>query len=102
MEKSCEKCYWYDLKFKRSPCKECEDFSKFELLCLECDADVAKFEFEGKSYCADCMMQELGIEKREVTTYEYYVNGDLVGNCDDYLDCEVIAIAHSKAKRITF
>lgn len=102
MEKSCEKCYWTDSAFKDSYCNKCKEFSKFEAFCPNCNEDIAEYEFEGKLYCADCMMQKLGIEKREVTTYEYYVNGDLVGNCDDYLDCEVIAIAHSKAKRVTF
>ena len=94
MEKSCERCYYEKSRY----CKICEDYSEFEPICNECDSEVAEYRLEDEIYCLDCIMKELGVEKREVTAYHYYLNDDYVGNDDEYTDSEIINIANRKVK----
>lgn len=100
MEKSCKKCYWGDVKESCKTCKKCEEYSGFLTYCTKCDKEVSEFEYEGDFYCAECIMKELGIEKREVISRNYYVDGEFVGTQHDYSDAEVIKHTNKNAKEI--
>lgn len=94
-EEMCKKCYWTGTR----QCNWCNDFSEFDAYCNECDLEMAEFELEGKLYCPDCMLKELGIERRETISHDYYdKNGDYLGGEDEYTDSEIISKANDNVR----
>lgn len=89
MEK-CKDCYWKErgkvneedwCGFEGTEPNTCK---YFEYQCDECQEDEAKYEYKGKKYCFDCLMEELEVES--YTTTNYYLNGEALGNEDDIDD----------------
>lgn len=77
----------------------CKKYSKG---CEHCKTNIqyeeeVQFRYKNDFYCADCLADRLGIEKREYTAYQYYdIHGNFLGDSDRntlsdiLLDCSFV------------
>lgn len=89
MNKKCENCYyrstakyphadWCSFSKEQPIEKVCEKhYFKCEGFCF----NKARFDYNGKYYCGDCLMEKFDLYKEE--TISYYLDGKLIGTSDD-------------------
>lgn len=101
MSKNCNNCRWTKYGFyvfcpfsKERPKDDVCKYHNYN--CCECNTDIAQYEYNGKKYCADCLVSSNGIESEEVTYYVYHLNGKYIGDDID----EVIGNLNIEFKEI--
>lgn len=100
MNKSCVNCYWRNrlhisrqinhcMYYQKTQTEVCDNHS---FLCEDCESDSAEWDYMGKRYCSMCALQNIGIEKREYVSYQYYdARGDYLGDSGDMDDDDILS-----------
>lgn len=60
--------------------------------CESCDCELVEYEYDGKGYCADCLLDELE-EDKDVETWEtksYMCCGEFIGDTNSNSSYEII------------
>ena len=78
----CDKCYWLLSNGKCARAlnnMECE----FKRYCEVCNEDTGDFEYKGKLYCRDCLLEKFNVSQETVTRY-YSEDGVLLGDDNNF------------------
>ena len=60
--------------------------------CESCDCELVEYEYEGKVYCSECLLEKLEEDKRIESweTKSYMIDGEYLGNDNDNSLDEII------------
>ena len=92
--RNCDNCYWKteSTKFcswdKERPAENTCDRHNFN--CIKCDCEIATHKINGNAICMDCLLEEIGVEKIEVSKHQYFYNGDYLGDSEEHEIDEII------------
>lgn len=111
MYKTCDNCYWRYYQPDSRYCGHCVSkpiksiCENHSMGCRHCAtnkngqrlySEIVKWQYRGGRYCDECMADELGIERREYTGFQYFdAHGDFIGDSFD-MDLEDIFLMNSR------
>ena len=60
--------------------------------CESCDCELAEYEYDGKVYCSECLLEKLEEDKKIESwkTKSYMLDGEYLGNDNDNSLDEII------------
>lgn len=89
MNSNCKDCYWVNDSKDRCILGQ-DEFNESDLECKRhvsscslCDSCCPDVIYKGEYYCMDCLLEEINDLEHE-TTVNYYLDGEYIGNSDDF------------------
>lgn len=78
----CDKCFWL-LSTGRCVRALTNSECKFKRRCEVCDEGASDFEYKGKLYCIDCLLEKFNVSQETVTRY-YSEDGEFLGDDNNF------------------